>query len=292
MSLASPKIDKSFMLIPFWKVPLHTFVLFSLYSLLGYLAYTQEFGYLAWPLMGVILSGNLAAAHDCLHCTQYKNRKLNHIFGIIWCMPLIMNFSIYRKYHLKHHRFTGVAGDSESREPFESLQEYLWTLTGYSFFRKFIIKQLNVFKGDYVEKASASQIQAIRFDCFFILLWLFFVIFMTFSNWMMMLMIYWGPLAFYPMMLIIIGIPEHYDCIDNSDVKKNTRSVSSNFLVRFFVWNSNFHAEHHYSPAVPTLNLKALHKELQGVFTYTEKSYFKFHKNLFLKLLNKSKGCK
>jgi fatty acid desaturase len=59
-----------------------------------------------------------------------------------------------------------------------------------------------------------------------------------------------------------------------------TRTVTSNALVSFFMCNLNYHLEHHLFPAIPWYNLPRLHALLQEDYrragSFIHRSYLKF----------------
>lgn len=55
---------------------------------------------------------------------------------------------------------------------------------------------------------------------------------------------------------------EHANCDLVPNQLHNTRTVESNFIIRWLLWETNFHCEHHAFPAVPFYNLHKLHKLL------------------------------
>ena len=52
---------------------------------------------------------------------------------------------------------------------------------------------------------------------------------------------------------------EHANCDLVSNQLHNTRTVESNFFIRWLLWETNYHCEHHAYPAVPFYNLPKLH---------------------------------
>jgi fatty acid desaturase len=55
---------------------------------------------------------------------------------------------------------------------------------------------------------------------------------------------------------------EHADCDLVPNQLHNTRTVESNFVARWLLWETNYHCEHHAYPAVPFYNLPKLHELL------------------------------
>ena len=64
---------------------------------------------------------------------------------------------------------------------------------------------------------------------------------------------------------VVLGVwltTEHTGCADHGDILDRARSVRSNAVARFFLWNMNYHGEHHGWPAVPWHALPDLHFQL------------------------------
>jgi fatty acid desaturase len=73
------------------------------------------------------------------------------------------------------------------------------------------------------------------------------------------------------------GMTEHYQCALGGEVFETTRSVVSNRLFRFLVWNNNFHTVHHLLPAVPFHHAPAVHRYIADRTVHLEPSYLRFH---------------
>lgn len=63
---------------------------------------------------------------------------------------------------------------------------------------------------------------------------------------------------------------EHADCDRIQNQLLNTRTVESNRLMRWVLWETNYHAEHHAYPAVPFYNLPILHELLKDHIKHKE----------------------
>lgn len=81
-------------------------------------------------------------------------------------------------------------------------------------------------------------------------------------------------------------LAEHGFCDQTTDMTKNSRTTKTNFLVRFFVWNMNYHAEHHSRPAIPFHKLQTFHKEIEYKIKFQESGYFNFHKKYLMQLIS------
>jgi fatty acid desaturase len=58
---------------------------------------------------------------------------------------------------------------------------------------------------------------------------------------------------------------EHTGCPFEGTVIERTRTLQSNRLLRFFLWNMNYHSEHHGWPGVPWYRLQQLNEKVEGL---------------------------
>ncbi|KTC88167.1 fatty acid desaturase family protein [Legionella drozanskii] len=243
-------------------------------------------------ILGFILAGGLNLAHECLHQTYLKNRFLNTQIGRFFSAILLINFTLYKEHHLQHHKYVGTEKDTETKIEFKSLAHYIFFITGLPFAFAKISKTLNVLLQIYpyyidgVKKKKRALWDSL-FIC--VLLVLFFSFTLLFPR--IMFYCYWLPLLFSYMWILFFGLPEHLDCNHVPDFYSESRSILSNYIVRLFLWNGNFHAEHHLYPGLAGSGLQKLFKKnIDSVF-YQEKSYLYWHIRLIKKLINiKNKG--
>ncbi len=91
-------------------------------------------------------------------------------------------------------------------------------------------------------------------------------------------------LLFYWIVPVFVGYPvinyfrnlEHADCevSEEPNCLRNTRSVRSNPIIRFFLWDTNFHAEHHCYPMVPFYNLSKVNEHMYDHVIHNERDHF------------------
>jgi fatty acid desaturase len=234
-----------------------------------------------WWFQGVILSGFLGAAHDCAHGTFTKSPRLNHLAGSIWSAVVLFNFSLYKYFHLEHHKYTSVEGDTEPLGAFPDLKTYLYNLPTTAFFVTFWRMSVEAATGKFPHfiKTSRSRREVVSDDLPQVL-WVALVLSLTTVWPRQLLLTYWAPMLFYFPMVFWTSLPEHYGCDEGPDVLRNTRSTTSNWLFRCVFWNGNFHAEHHIYPNVPSSNLPRLHGLIGRNFAFQESSYIAFHARL------------
>ncbi|WP_050502775.1 fatty acid desaturase family protein [Streptomyces monomycini] len=243
------------------------------------------FGYgaaiLSSVILGMILAGFLNAAHDCLHRSHLHSKRGNRAMGAVWATPLLVNFSVYRYQHLTHHRFTAVEGDTESHRTYTTVTAYLYALSGIPLWRHTLSGLLEPSRGKFPASVNTDERRnEARRDDLAIIGWLALVVTLTIFFPRELIFAYWLPLYFSGPAIIFLALPEHYGLFGSPEVTRNTRTVRSNPLSRFLLWNANYHAEHHRYPAVATLNLHRLHKAMPVPHPIQERSYLGFHVKL------------
>lgn len=236
--------------------------------------------------LAFVLTGCLNAAHDCVHRGHLRSKRANRIAGAVWGTPILLNFSIYRLQHLVHHRFTGVEGDPEAPQHFDDVRSYLRSLSGLPFWPALAKSISRNVRGDFPEIVNNDERRRdARIDSWVIAGWLAAIIMLTAFFPFPLLVAYWLPLFLVMPAAMILSMPEHYGLWGTPDVMRNTRTIRSNVIVRFFNWNGNYHAEHHLFPAVASVNLHRLHVAMPKPHPVQEKSYLRFHYGLLRALL-------
>lgn len=252
----------------------------ALYAALAWAAASSVWCFALWPAMGFVLSGFLAAAHDCLHGTFVNTKRGNRIAGAAWCVPILVDFTLYKYPHLTHHRYTRQPGDSEEWVVVHSFGGYVREMFAHNPFSgavKAILAAVGRLPA-YID--TDSKRRAARMDGVLVVLWLLAMGALTVVFPRVLVAVYWAPYLFFNSMVRLSALPEHAGCGEGPDVRRSTRSVISNALVRTVLWNGNFHAEHHLHPAVPSCNLAELSRRLGDEHMQRVRSYLGFHLHL------------
>lgn len=261
--------------------------LYALLSLIGLWVDAWWCWVIVFPFQGLILSGFYSAGHDCAHNTFCKSKKINRVFGFFWFAPLLVNFSLYKHFHIKHHKYTGDTDDPESRFTFQGLWNYLeYLFIGIDNWVYTFLQMQSIF-GCFPDSIQSQKAKNdVRADALGLLLWIIIMIACTILLPKYILHIYWIPLLTSPIGGVR-GLTEHYGCDEGTNILSNTRTVSSNFLVRYVCWNDAYHAEHHTYPSIPSYNLPRVHTLIGHHFKYQESSYFLFNLKLISSLLRR-----
>lgn len=274
---------------PPWRPLLQSGAVLATYgslSAIGFALATWWLWPVIWLAQGVILSGFLGAAHDCAHGTMFRGRTANRVAGAFWASTVLFNFTLYKWFHLTHHRQIGTSRDTEPGGAFPSLRTYFAALPTHAFFFAFWRMSLQASRGyfpDFVHSRSARR--NVIVDNWVQVTWWLLATGLTIVFPVIMLFVYWIPMIVYFPMVFLTSIPEHYGCDTSTDVWRNTRTVRSNAIFRFYFWNGNFHAEHHLLPGIPSNKLPEAHRLLGHRFLHVESSYIAFHVKLMIRLL-------
>ncbi|KUN18763.1 Omega-3 fatty acid desaturase [Streptomyces antibioticus] len=266
------------------RVTVRAVVVLSTYAGVTVLALQPAVGWGAFvcsAFLGFVLGGFINAAHDCVHRAHLRSRRGNRIAGALWSTPILLNFTSYRHQHLIHHRFTGVEGDTEPPEIFLTVRAYLHSLSGVPFWPGTVRGILRGWQRRFPAGVStAERRREAAQDNAGLSVWIVLTAGLTVHAPHAMVVAYWLPLVFSFPAMFLLSLPEHYGLWGVPEVARNTRTVRTNRFLRFFIWNANYHAEHHRYPAVASVHLHRLHLALPEPHPIQQRSYLEFHAGL------------
>ena len=240
---------------------------------------------------GATVAGLFAAEHEAAHQTAFKSRALNQWAARLAGIGNLYPPAILRELHFTHHRHTHVPGkDPEitfggnrgtstvgslptnfvwiSGLPFLFMKVFL-TITGALGTPEFLRR--NAFP--FINPRARRQVML---DSILVLTaWVALALLAAIVNpglWAIFL----GLLAGHAFLALYL-IPEHAGLPHDAETMLGkTRSMRTNAAVRWLMWNTSYHAEHHAYPAVPYHALPALHEELKAELRHTT-TYPGFH---------------
>ncbi len=257
-------------------------------SVSGYL-WGNAPGWLKLPALliyGISLAMMFCPTHECVHRTAFANSKVNDV--VAWWAGLLSfyNSTFYRYYHKWHHRYTQIAGkDPELDDPKpENLGQYLWRLSGISWWRDKIKGHLKVSFGQledcyflpqsaYADVIASTRLQlgayaligaissALGHPWFIVIYWLL-------------------PLAVGQPFLRFVLIAEHTGCTDDDNLLTNTRTTLTLWPLRLLMWNMPYHAEHHLYPSIPFHALPEAHQSLKDYFSRVDSGYLQVNRSI------------
>jgi fatty acid desaturase len=212
---------------------------------------------LAVMVIGTRQLGLAILMHDAAHGLLFADRRLNDWVGS-WLLayPVAASLSLYRPYHLTHHRHTQQAEDPDLglSAPFPISRKSLWRkilrdLTGQTAFqrRREQFRRGLAVRGGLIANAALFALLAVA------------------GYWWLYPLLWLLPLAtWYQLVTRIRNIAEHAVVPDNDDPLRNTRTTLANPVERLLIAPSwvNYHLEHHLFMFVPCWRLPAAHRLL------------------------------
>jgi fatty acid desaturase len=212
---------------------------------------------LATMVIGGRQLGLAILMHDAAHGLLFSNRKINDWVGMWLCAaPVFTTLTLYRPYHLQHHRHTQQAEDPDLglSAAFPITPKSLWRkvvrdLTGQTAFTR---RREQFQRGIAVREGLIANA----------ILW---VALAAAGYWWLYPALWLLPLAtWYQLVSRIRNIAEHAVVPDNDDPLRNTRTTHANPVIRLLVapyW-VNYHLEHHLFMFVPCWRLPQAHRAL------------------------------
>ncbi|MEM7040126.1 MAG: fatty acid desaturase, partial [Bacteroidota bacterium] len=251
----------------------------------------------ALVVFGMINMAMFAACHECLHNTAFKSRNLNQIALWLGGAAIIYTPTGFREFHFAHHRYT----HDPERDPEISfggrpapavtsmLPAYFMFLTGFP---------LMMVKALFVILPSIGPGVIWRFMSWCPkpkraeLRWQARAVFLLHAG-IVTAGILWVPGLLWLQLGQLLGhcfltiyiTAEHNGLPHEGDVLTRTRTIRTNALVRFLMWNMPYHAEHHAYPGVPFHALPRLNALMAEELRNQENGYPGFHGRVLSSLL-------
>jgi fatty acid desaturase len=248
--------------------------------------------FVLWPnplsfVLAVVIIGNrqLGLAilmHDAAHRALFKNTRLNDTLGAFLCgWPVGASLTLYRPYHLSHHRHTQQKDDPDL------ILSAPFPITKPSFWRKMrrdilgitgVQRRLEFFRYEMGDDPSRWERCKKLFNAekYFLLTNLVLLGITTAAGvWWAYFALWLLPLlTWYQLITRIRNIAEHAVVGNNDDRLRNTRTTLTHWGMRLVVapyW-VNYHLEHHLFVFTPCWKLPAAHRMLvaQGLAPHME----------------------
>jgi len=242
-----------------------------------------------WFLMGWLLLGNGAMAHEAAHGHLFRRRWCNATVGMLAGLSIGAPFGVYRAYHLGHHRHPVTADDPEGAPYlFTSRWLYLAMPLGGAMFAvqlhwwglRAALGRQPTFIGPR-HRVPAVRDTLLGIAMFTTVVWLAtHRLDMVADVWLM-------PWLFAVAVLEpFVLVPEHYGAAahDAASPSATTRTIVSNRVVTWVYWANNFHTTHHLAAGLTPQRIPALsHAVVEPSLAtqWIDRGYLRFHWQLF-----------
>lgn len=212
-------------------------------------------------LLSFLLATLFAPFHECSHGTAFATASYNRFGALLTGVLFGSSWLAYRRFHFLHHQHTQDPQNDPEIAPNpralslwpENFSGWLRMLSGFQFLAGKVSLLSNCWRlGNELEQGQRRQSQLAS------VFWLSVFLCAVFGVGLAIVL----SVAFL-LSHVTLGLwlsAEHTGCAESGSIFERTRSVVSNRLVRFYLWNMNYHSEHHAWPAVPWHQLPHLHQ--------------------------------
>lgn len=240
---------------------------------------------------GILIVCLYAGVHELSHRTVFKTKKLNDLFGRLFSLAILVNQDADRLEHTDHHLYTNLLDkDAEivGVKPY-TLFTYLLNQFGVSYWWRRIqaLVKLSVGLNAYPYLSPLQQ-RVARQDARLSLAVYIAVagISIAFQSWAA---VQFWLLPMFAMKFVhqLQNIVEHTGMPHVNNIMENTRTIKTNPVMRWLLWNMPYHTAHHKYPTVPFFRLPELHREIVQAMGHEPPTitYGSFVKHMIRKLI-------
>jgi len=267
----------------------------------GYLLYLSAGSFWFTPMLIIhgcaIAVPAYALSHECAHGTAFRTRWLNET--LFWISSLIYyEEPYYRRYaHARHHTYTWING-LDAQMPFATpmtFRGWLLETSGIGYFihvtRIMVANACGRFSDEVREFTPPGELSKLQWGAWAFLT-VYFLIVMAiilgadFLFWYFVL-----PRILGNPVLFLYTLIQHVDMEeDQLDLRKSTRSFSTNAFSRFLYMNMNYHIEHHMYPTVPFHALPALNQAVKDQLPQPDPGFFVTNYRVLKAIIARSLG--
>lgn len=227
---------------------------------------------LAFLLIGSRQHGLSILMHDAAHGILFKTKAVNEFVGkYLLGAPYGGDLEGYRKYHLKHHRFTQSADDPDlplsKKYPVTKAslrRKLIRDATGQTFLR-IRLATLRMKEGEQLDIEGADAFQKTSPWPYLMTNAVIFAGLAAIGYWWVYIALWLLPLwTWFFVVLRLRNITEHAVTTFDDNPLTHARTTYTNLLEKIFLgpyW-VNYHVEHHVYMYVPCYRLKALHEAM------------------------------
>ena len=226
-----------------------------------------------WPrlpfyfLIGGTLHALAIVVHEASHSNLYRSQKrlgrwANRWLGFLSGVPTLLSVSAYQAVHLPHHRYVRGLDDPDEFENITRRPLWLriilliWFGVGaYAY----------VFHTAFTGLKLANRQTRSRIIQEYLLIALLVGLAVYLAPPDVLLHVWLIPALITAQFVQVRSLVEHI-FTGGDNALTASRTVTSNFLVSFFLINANYHLEHHLYPGVPWYRLRELHSLLLDDF--------------------------
>lgn len=248
-------------------------------------------------LYGAILTvPAYSLSHECAHGTAFRTRWLNEL--VFWVTSLIyLEPPHFRRYaHARHHTYTWMRG-LDAQMPFNtplSLKGWLLEVScvgQYLYDAKHMVRNaFGRFDPEVVDFTPASELPKLKWEAR-----AFLAIYLggaaaavaTGAVWVLTFLVI--PRLVGGVVMQLFTVIQHAEMEENSpDLRRSTRSFTTNWFGRFLYANMSYHIEHHVYPTVPFHALDKLNAAIRDQLPVPDQGLFRTNFEVLVAVLRRS----
>ncbi len=255
-------------------------------ALVVYVSSSHLAAFVSAILLGAVWTTLFAPFHECTHQTAFRSRRLDCIGAWLTGIPFGMSPMVYREFHFAHHRYTHdphkdpeIAGTPRHGAWPNSPRAWLDSITGLRllWLKVRLMCSLALSSTSQAELPppwdDPDQRSTIIWQSRVVaLIWAILAILALLqvrgAGWILFALI---PCHFFQQVWLTT---EHTGLPHEGNILNRTRTMHSSAFVKWWLWNMNYHAEHHAWPAVPWSALPSLHQHIASSLEHQSWGYW------------------
>lgn len=254
-------------------------------------------------VMGVMIATLFPPLHEAGHRTAFASHGLNEAVLWICAMAMLQAPTFFCEFHWEHHRSTQ---DRERDPEIASAPDLLgpWPADPLRWLALVCGVPLMLGKAMFTiscavlpERARARLYPFVRPTRQRRLAWESRVVVLGLAGGVLAGLRFVPHFATlllaWPIAHLVLGfylMPEHTGLPHDGSQAHRTRTIVSNAVVRWLMWNMPLHAAHHVHPAVPFHAVPRAHELLAPQLEHESRGYLAFHREALLRALGRVPG--
>jgi fatty acid desaturase len=216
-------------------------------------------------LYGILINFLYAGQHELSHWTVFRTKGLNEFFGRLFGFILFYPRDFDQVQHFAHHRYTqNWERDGELGRKRYTLSSYLLWVLGPSYWytrvRRIVRFSLGIITEPYLPESRRPGL--IREARWHLAGYALIAVVSVLTRSYLALELWLVPMVVMKPVHQLQNTIEHLGLPHIETITQNTRSTSTNALMRWLGWNMQYHTAHHAFPGVPCYHLPRLHHEI------------------------------
>ncbi len=239
---------------------------------------------LALLVHGFVLVILFAPLHETIHRTAFRSRWINTAVSWICGLVLMLPPDYFRAFHFTHHRYT----QNPERDPElgyakpSSWRSWLWTVSGIPYLRERMTTTWQHAMGRVTTPfINAAARDGIVREARILLGVYALVAVVAVAAQSAAPLFYWVlPVLLGQPFLRMYLLAEHTGCALVEDMRVNSRTTLTNWVMRRLAWNMPFHTAHHLYPGLPFHALPEMHRRIRDGVRFVAPGYIAVQREL------------